>query len=164
MICAGTSFSSPIVALYCSSWLVDAQGVGSSLRQHRTMALQSERVLLEPLLGRGGARQRHEVASALGRGQASRSILVERLLHLVGWGLLSANTARWLAEGAEQDGLDNDAVRCVARLGARCMYVGSARRDLLRTCCGDRPSMAMPKLTPLYVHALNKKTTTRLRM
>ena len=120
------------------------------------MALRSDRALLESLLGRGGARQRQEVASDLERGQAVHSVLVERLLHLVGWGLLSANTARWLAEGAEQDGLDNDEVKRVASFGARGVYPGNVRRDLLRTFCGHRSSMTVATLTPFLAHARNK--------
>ena len=34
---------------------------------------------------------------------ASHSTLVERLLLAVGWGLLSSNCARWIAEGATID-------------------------------------------------------------
>ena len=51
------------------------------------------------------------------------SKLAERLMLLVGWGLISANTARWICEGAMQDGPQHNDVDRMAKCGASGKYV-----------------------------------------
>ena len=60
------------------------------------------------LLGRGGARQAASLAQSLELVGDGQSVLVKRLLMVFCWGLLSANTVQWLADGAEQDGLQQE--------------------------------------------------------
>eukprot|EP00974_Lingulodinium_polyedra_P067772 6560523-Lingulodinium_polyedra.AAC.1 len=63
-------------------------------------ALDSEHALLANLLSRGGHRQQERVALHLEpQGSSTASSLADRLLVLVGWGIVSSSTARWLAEG-----------------------------------------------------------------
>eukprot|EP00974_Lingulodinium_polyedra_P087766 8511071-Lingulodinium_polyedra.AAC.1 len=53
------------------------------------------------MFGRGGFRQQALLASAaLESRRNKKSALAERLLSLVGWGIVSPNCAQWLAEGA----------------------------------------------------------------
>ena len=111
--------------------------------------------LREAMLGRGGTRQLMEneriVSGSLGEGH---SVLAERLLMLCGWGLVSANCIRWLAEGAREDGLEIDAIKKLSELGGRGVYAGNCRRDLLRRFCGD---VEVPKPYELSIPVSNKR-------
>ena len=95
-----------------------------------------------------GSRQlRH----ALDVGQ--RSQFVERLLLSVGWGLISPNCGRWLAEGIELDGFNHPAVARMSKLRTQGSYAGNVRRDMMRTFCHN---MTVPK--PCRVSAPVKNT------
>ncbi len=86
-----------------------------------------------------------------------KSELTSRLLTLVGWGHLSANTARWLAEGAIIDGADRTSLHTFARLGKDGEYAGNVRRDLLRTFSKH---LIVP--TPVRVHRPEKDKQGRI--
>ena len=102
------------------------------------------------LLERGGALQRDEVLRGQGLAQAAQagvaSVLAERLLLLVGWGLVSANTAQWLAAGALEDGPVHKDVEAMASWGAEGKYAGNCRRDMMRRFCSR---LVVPP--PMYV-------------
>ena len=84
------------------------------------------------------------------------SVLVSRLLLLWGWGLLSAPTVQWLAEGAVQDGINNAFVQQLATIGHYGLYHGNMRRDLLRMFW---PSMKLPKTLRIQIHLKKPRTT-----
>ena len=66
----------------------------------------------EAMLRRGGSRQLMESAAIASDSlDEGHSVLAERLLMLCGWGLVSANCIRWLAEGAREDGLEFDSIK-----------------------------------------------------
>ena len=101
------------------------------------------------LLASGGASQQRRVLAAEASapstiGAPARSELVDRILMLVGWGIISANTARWLAEGACMDGVTGDELVALSRLGKSGKFAGNARRDLLRSFL---PTEELPSLT-----------------
>ena len=108
------------------------------------------------MLGRGGARQAASLAQSLEALADTQSVLVSRLLMLFGWGLLSANTVQWLAEGAEQDGLKLEPVKKLAGIGSHGVYSGNCRRDLLRQFCS---SMSVAKPISVEVPLLSKLKT-----
>ena len=112
--------------------------------------------ILERLLSRGGARQQQEVAAAassVGR-PASNSVLADRLLTLFGWGVISANTAQWIADGAVQDGLCVSEVQKLAKLGSGGKFSGNCRRDLFRAFSKE---LKLPK--PLLVNCTTLSKT-----
>ena len=89
-------------------------------------------------LGWGGSRQLADAIHLQGDGSIEpSSFLADRLLHLFGWGLLSATTVQWLADGAKLDGLSNAKVDRIAGIGTNGRHGGNCRRDLLRSCCAD---------------------------
>ena len=65
-------------------------------------------------------------------GIAASSHLGSALLHLFGWGLLSANTVQWLAAAAVKDGLAHADMIALSRIGTSGKFTGNCRRDLLR--------------------------------
>ena len=100
----------------------------------------------------GGARQlAAAIAHEQGSGQPSE--FIDRLLKLFGWGLLSASTCQWLAEGARLDGLEIGPVKKMAGVGTSGTYSGNFRRDLLRSFCG---SMALAKPVNVEVPLMSK--------
>ena len=73
------------------------------------MAAAVDAAVLRVLANSGGYVQRaqgHAAAAMaeVAEAQPSHSILSERVLLLVGWGIISANTAQWLCAGAVADG------------------------------------------------------------
>ena len=84
------------------------------------------------------------------------SKLAQRILLLVGWGLISANCARWLAEGAVDDGLKQEPVKKLAELGAKGQYPGNCRRDLFRFFC---PLMSIAPPIRLSIPCATKRHT-----
>ena len=79
--------------------------------------------------GSSGSRQLLRALRASEPGEATdsplsavNSILAERLLLLVGWGLVSPNCARWLAEGAVLDGSPHDQIQKLSGIGTNCKY------------------------------------------
>ena len=93
---------------------------------------------------RGGARQvaRQVAAAQTGAGRdrprgggvppEQRSRLVEALLFLFGWGLLSAPAVQWLAAVVVQDGCTHPDLVRLSTVGTSGQWAGNARRDLLR--------------------------------
>ena len=112
------------------------------------------------LLRRGGSRQLESNALLIEQVGVSGSVLAERLMMLCGWGLVSANTVRWLAEGARMDGLVHDDINKLASLGCKGAYAGNCRRDLLRLFAGD---MEMPKPYDLAIPTLDKRKRVEWR-
>ena len=76
--------------------------------------------------------QEHGDTLGSGSGDSQKSVLWERLMLLIGWGLVSTNTARWLAEGAVKDGLELAPLVQLSKVGAHGAYPGNCRRDMLR--------------------------------
>ena len=94
-------------------------------------------------------------STVAGGADPSSSLLAERLLLLVGWGLISTNTARWLAEGAVADtDKPRPAILQLAQLGNFGKWAGNCRRDLFRTFC---PTMTSPKPIHIQVPMKNKR-------
>ena len=87
------------------------------------------------------------------RDAACTSVLANRLLLLVGWGHLSPNTMRWLAEGAICDGARDGTLTKLASLGAQGKYAGNARRDLMRSLYQD---MRFPSPLVIEIPMLQK--------
>ena len=90
--------------------------------------------------------------------QEETSILAERLLLLVGWGLASSNTIRWVAEGAVLDACNSKQkphphIAKLSSCGADGQYPGNTRRDVLRVFC---PSMQSPKPISITIPCKNK--------
>ena len=107
---------------------------------------------------RGGARQLAAAVAQADSGPAQHSIFIERLLKLFGWGLLSAPTCQWLAEGAYEDGLLLEEVQRMRGVGTSGAYSGNCRRDLLRAFCG---SMAVAKPIEITVPMKSKLNVVR---
>ena len=79
----------------------------------------------------GGSKQQAEAARILaGQGVGllapTSSVLVDRILRVVGWGLISSNAARWLAEGGVLDGLDLGELKVLSKIGTAGQYAGNA--------------------------------------
>ena len=81
-----------------------------------------------------------------GGGASLQSNLANRLVYLLGWGHLSANMVRWLAEGAIMDGLENLVLSSLAQAGQRGNYAGNVRRDMLRSLGRDSSMPKMPNV------------------
>ena len=65
--------------------------------------------------------------------ELDKSRLAQVLLQFAAWGLLSAPKIQQIAEAAVHDGLKNEAVEKLARVGDYGKYSGNARRDLQRS-------------------------------
>ena len=103
----------------------------------------------------GGARQlAAAVAAGAATGTPQSSVLIDRLLSLFGWGLISAATCQWLAEGACEDGLIIDAVTKMSGIGTSGAHSGNCRRDLLRAFCSD---MVVAKPIEMEVPMMSKR-------
>ena len=69
----------------------------------------------------------------------------------MGWGRLQANEVRWLAEGAELDGIVSERVRELARCGTDGLHAGNVRRDILRKF-NRRSGLPLPTTLTIEVH------------
>ena len=85
--------------------------------------------------GLGSRQLIHAVNHASSAKEDDRSALAERLLLAMGWGLLSANCARWIAEGGVIDTKIKPQVVQLSNIGCGGVYAGNCRRDLLSTFC-----------------------------
>jgi hypothetical protein len=84
------------------------------------------------------------------------SILVSRLLLIWGWGLLSAPVVQWLAEGAVMDGLINEHIKQLSKIGDHGLYPGNMRRDLIRMFW---PAMKLPQPMCIKIHVRKPRTS-----
>ena len=105
--------------------------------------------------------QRARVASVrpeLGAEGSARSekasVLAERMLLLVGWGIISPNTAQWLCAGAVEDGHAHNDVVTISSWGTSGKFAGNCRRDMLRRLPMTR---LMPRPLCLDVHVSTKR-------
>ena len=127
------------------------------------MASSLDRIIAESLLSSGGGSQRHSVASAIASMEASdvlvthrakSSVFCERLLLLVGWGVVSANVAQWLCSGLKEDAFENEEICKIASWGSHGKYPGNVRRDMMRQYC---PASAnVPRPLPIQVHIYDR--------
>ena len=85
--------------------------------------------------------QRFDAEHATFQPEPNKSVLAHRLLQLWAWGLISAPTLQWLAEGCVLDGHAPREVVQLAKIGANGQYKGNCRRDLLRLV---KPSLGKP--------------------
>eukprot|EP00974_Lingulodinium_polyedra_P068369 6620266-Lingulodinium_polyedra.AAC.2 len=107
-----------------------------------------------PMLGRGGFRQQALLTSAvLANRRMKPSVLAERLLALVGWGLVSPNCAQWLAKGAVEDGNDLEEIKTLASVGAEGTIPANVRRDMLRAFAKD---VSIPRPLMVEISVLNR--------
>ena len=110
----------------------------------------AEHELQNILLEMGGIRQRTDALMARGAFQRHH-VLASRLLTLMGWGRLQANEVRWLAEGAELDGIESERVRELARCGTDGVHAGNVRRDILRKF-NQQSGLPTPTTLTIEVH------------
>ena len=101
----------------------------------------------------GGSRQLSEVVGDVVSSAPAKSHLAERLLLLFGWGLVSAPTIQWLAEGAVLDGVEHARVKDLASLGSSGAHKKNCRRDLFRKFCAN---VQVPRAISLSVPILGK--------
>ena len=101
---------------------------------------------------RGGAAQRVWEAESHGEDHPD-SALVERLLELWAWGILSAPLTQWLAEGTVLDGNSRLDVVALASVGKAGTWAGNTRRDLLHRCLRD---MDLPEPVQLRIPYIDK--------
>ena len=87
------------------------------------------------LRNRGGNRQKERHARLLETQE--RGHLSWCFLQLFSWGLLSASTIQWLAAAAVADGIKDDAMIKLAKLGTDGAREGNIRRDLLKKFLPD---------------------------
>ena len=89
------------------------------------------------LAGRGGRLQFEALGAEYdpGEGDDDKCDLVDALLYLFGWGLLSLPNINWLARCAVKAGAAHHELTLLAELGAHGLYPGNMRRDLLRNFC-----------------------------
>eukprot|EP00969_Alexandrium_andersonii_P270120 11940096-Alexandrium_andersonii.AAC.1 len=124
------------------------------------MASSWDATIAATLPNMGGWKQRSTAAPRDAPRGGDRSALAERLLQLVGWGLISSATAQWLAAGAVEDGLvGKTAVTKLANIGHGGEYPGNARRDLLKAFCS---SMWVPSPLTLTLPVMLKDKKERL--
>ncbi len=105
---------------------------------------------------RGGYVQQARVAAHQVTEAVPPSLFVERTLLLVGWGLISATTAQWLAAAVEHDGLHHQDVSRLARIGASGAAGQNMRRDLLRTFCKNM-TVPKPKIVDIPMQTRQKQ-------
>eukprot|EP00974_Lingulodinium_polyedra_P038396 3679008-Lingulodinium_polyedra.AAC.1 len=136
-------------------WL-KAQDPPSPLATGGIKMITSQQVL-DYCLATGGTQQRLAAIASSSRGPETspphESVLANRLLNLFGWGLISAHTVQWLAEGAVEDGLHVEEVENLASLGAKGRYAGNCRRDLFRRFGSN---MLLPKPLEVDCHIYTK--------
>ena len=101
---------------------------------------------------RGGAAQRVWEAESHGEDHPD-SALVERLLELWAWGILSAPLTQWLAEGTVLDGNSRPDVVALASVGKAGTWASNTRRDLLHRCLRD---MDLPEPVQLRIPYIDK--------
>jgi len=117
-----------------------------------------DRAMQEAALTRGGSRQRLQAAHSTlfldGSGtEARKSETAQRLLLLFGWGLLSANQVRWIAEGVVIDGLEMEEVSDLSNLGTAGKHKGNVRRDLITKWC---KKLQVPKPVQIVMPIVDK--------
>ena len=89
---------------------------------------------------------------ASGTADGGLGILAERILLLVGWGIISPNCAQWLAAGGVENGFKDESLEKLANVGHYGVYSGNVRRDLLKYFA---PTMDTPQ--PIRVTVQDKK-------
>lgn len=107
---------------------------------------------------RFGSRQLLALRRAADNPPSAHDHSAERLLLLVGWGIMSAATARWLAEGICLDYVDDTKAQTkqFAKIGCSGVYSGNLRRDPLSKFCSK---MTVPKPCTKVVPMKVKKIT-----
>ena len=85
------------------------------------------------LAGRGGRDQRNayrhgDGADAVMRDAGGGCALVNALLYLFGWGILSLPNVQWIARSATEIGARDDELTILAEIGTKGLYAGNMRR------------------------------------
>ena len=92
---------------------------------------------------------------ASGTADGGLGILAERILLLVGWGIISPNCAQWLAAGGVENGFKDDSLeKKLANVGHYGVYSGNVRRHLLKYFV---PTMDTPQPIRVTVPCKDKK-------